>query len=104
MVPDPFVGEDLEQQGVGRPGRRGCGRGATPARTARAQASTLGIIPVVAAARCHHGLELVDVSRPQHAAGSSRSRRSPATSVRKTSFSASSAAAMAPATASALML
>ncbi len=76
----------------------------TPARTARAQASTLGIMPP-----CAPPLRMISSITSSDAlritvVGSSATMRSPSMSVRKISFSACRASASAPATVSALML
>ena len=63
----------------------------TPPSTAWAHASTLGIMPPLAAPVGHHAVQLVHLTWLIRVAGSPGSDRSPATSVRKTSFSASRA-------------
>ena len=77
---------------------------ATPLRTAYTQLCTLGIMPPsndpVSSMEANSSTAMVEMSDP----GSATSRRSPSMLVRYTSFSACSAAAMAPAAVSALML
>ena len=76
----------------------------TPARTARAHASTFGIIPPLAAPDTTMASSSSAVICLMSVDGSSGTDRIPETSVRKTIFSAWRAAANAPAAESALML